>query len=112
MNSRAGVLSVALGAALVLAPDLLYLAVLSAGGGHGNYLWAKVFFPFTMLSTSIFGSITPLFLAVAVVQIPVYGLILGVFAKSGPLLLASSWILVVHIFAVVACFLLPLKFLS
>jgi hypothetical protein len=97
---------------LLLTPALIWVALLSAGGGHGDYVWAKVFFPFTILSTNIFRVVTPVFLGVGLVQTPLYGLILGVFAKSGRLLLASCWLLLVHISAVVACFVLPLKFLS
>lgn len=90
-------------------PALLYLALLSAGGGHGDYYWAKIFFPYTMLSTRIFSVITPTFLAGAIVELPLYGLILSISARAGRLGLAVGVLLTAHVCAVAACFLSPLR---
>jgi hypothetical protein len=62
---------------LVLTPIALALGIMSAGAGHGNYFLAKILFPFTMLSTIYYESITFPFLLLGVVQIPVYGLFIS-----------------------------------
>ena len=69
--------------ALVITPVFLCAAVASAGAGHGHYLWAKILFPFTMLSARVFGSITVPFIALAIVQFPLYGLILAIANVKG-----------------------------
>ena len=53
------------------------MAFLSSGGGHGNYFVAKCLFPFTMLSTTVFESITGPFVLLAFVQFPIYGWFIG-----------------------------------
>jgi len=78
---------------------MFLLAVTSAGAGHGNYLWAKIFFPFTMLSTAVFQSITSSFLVVAVIQFPIYGFLIGLYARQRKALMASGAILIVHLVA-------------
>jgi hypothetical protein len=62
---------------LVATPLFLLAAVASAGAAHGSYLLAKILFPFTMLSTLVFGSIVAPAIALAVLQFPFYGFILG-----------------------------------
>jgi len=42
---------------LIVTPLFLFAAVASAGAGHGSYILAKILFPFTLLSTMLFGSI-------------------------------------------------------
>jgi len=58
-------------------PLFLWLAISSGGAGHGDYGWAKVFFPYTMFFAMKFGSISPLLDLLAIVQFPVYGTVLG-----------------------------------
>ena len=60
-----------------MAPVALFLAVVSGGAGHGHYLAAKLLFPVTMASTYLFESITLPFILLAIVQYPVYGLLVG-----------------------------------
>ena len=55
---------------LAATPPLLLLAIGSGGAGHGDYFWAKVLFPFTLLSARVLGSITGPFIALAIVQFP------------------------------------------
>jgi hypothetical protein len=53
------------------------IATFAAGGGHGTYLPAKILFPFAML-LSVFGSsITAPYMVAALLQFPIYGLVLG-----------------------------------
>jgi hypothetical protein len=92
--------------ALVATPLFLCAALASAGAGHGHYLWAKILFPFTMLSARVFGSITNPFIALAIVQFPLYGLILANANVKARYLPSLVTLLVVHCLAVAACFLL------
>ena len=56
----------------------LWLAWISAGGGHGDYLWAKLLFPYTMIVPMLRGCpiIMPL-IVVGLVQFPIYGILVG-----------------------------------
>src|SRR5687767_11296969 len=67
---------------LVLTPVALLLGVGSGGGGHGDYFWAMILFPYTMLSALLFGAITPPFILLAITQFPLYGVSLG-YARGG-----------------------------
>lgn len=68
---------------LVLTPFLLLLGVGSGGAGHGDYRLAMMLFPYTMLSTAIFDSITVPFIALAIIQFPLYGVALGYANQRG-----------------------------
>lgn len=92
--------------ALVITPVFLCAAVASAGTGHGHYLWAKILFPFSLLSARVFGSITNPFIALAIVQFPLFGLILANANAKGRYLPSLVTLLIVHSLAVAACFLL------
>jgi hypothetical protein len=61
---------------LLTAVGASIVAVVAAGSGHGTYLPAKCLFPYTMLSTRWTASITTPFIVVALLQFPVYGIIL------------------------------------
>ena len=74
---KTSVISKPLVVSLVATPLFLLAAVASAGAGHGNDLLAKILFPFTMLSTLVFGLIIVPAIALAVLQFPFYGFILG-----------------------------------
>jgi len=92
---------------LVATPICLFLAVASGGGGHGNYFWAKVLFPFTMLSASLTGSIDIPFIILAIVQYPRYRVILGLASKRGWLTRVAAQILVAHVLAAAICVFVP-----
>jgi hypothetical protein len=91
---------------LVATPFLLFAGIASGGAGHGNYFLAKVFFPFTMLSTLIFGSIIGPFIALAVVQYPLYGLLLGAANEKRKGAIYALALAIIHLSAMVACLLL------
>ncbi len=67
---------------LITLPTLL-ICILAAGGGHGTYLPAKLFFPITMLSTAVLKSITAPFAVIAAIQYPILGAILFVAKVQG-----------------------------
>ena len=81
---------------LVATPFCLLLATASAGAGHGDYFWAKIVYPYTMLSTLVFGSITIPFRLLAVVQLPLYGVLLSIAWLRNRLGLAALVLLTVH----------------
>lgn len=91
---------------ILVTPVLVYIGVASSGVGHGNYLFAKILFPFTMLSTIVFNSITLPAMAVAVAQFPAYGLILGVATKRRRLREIATSLILIHVLAVGICLLL------
>ena len=93
-------------ASLVATPPLLFVAVFYTRAGHGSYFLAKILFPFTMLSTVLFGSIVAPFVVLAILQFPLYGILLGRANATGTFGRWELGILIVHLFAVAACFLL------
>jgi hypothetical protein len=103
---KASTISKPLVASLVATPLFLLAAIASAGAGHGSYLLAKILFPFTMLSTLVFGSIVVPAIALAVLQFPFYGFILGRANVKGGLQTRAAVLLFAHILAVAACFIL------
>ena len=50
---------------------------LAAGAGHGTYVPAVVLFPAAMLTTLFTNTISPVAIALALVQFPAYGFVLG-----------------------------------
>ena len=93
-------------ASLILTPITLLLGIGSGGVGHGDYFWAKLLFPYTMLSAFLFGSITAPFVLLAVTQFPLYGVGLG-YARGGRRLMCLALILLlVHAVAAAVVFLL------
>lgn len=57
----------------VFTPIALLLAFWSGGYGHGDYLAAKILFPFPMALATVTESISWLSLSLAVIQFPAYG---------------------------------------
>jgi hypothetical protein len=97
-------------ASLVATPICLFLAAVSTGAGHGTYLWAKILFPYTMLSTLILESITTPFILLAIIQFPLYGIALGIAGKRHRLSHMIIALLVVHFGAVVFFILFPNRY--
>jgi hypothetical protein len=92
---------------LIVTPVSLVMAIASAGAGHGDYFLAKILFPFTMLSTRWNGVISPLYIFLAVVQMPLYGLylVLGLwqFGARGACI-TGLFLAAAHAIAVYLCF--------
>lgn len=55
-------------------PLCLYLAWQSGGYGHGDYSWAKILFPYSLLTTILSQEITFPAVILAFVQFPIYGI--------------------------------------
>ncbi len=62
---------------LVVEMPAVLLAVMSGGAGHGDYLYARLLFPFSMASTFVTGEISSAAIAAALLQFPVYGFLIG-----------------------------------
>ena len=72
---RVGLVALWVVAGAVLTAPVMFLAVASAGAGHGHYSFARLFFPIPLLLTLATGDrITD----PVVAQFPLYGLLLGV----------------------------------
>ncbi|MHC4341534.1 MAG: hypothetical protein ACYSX0_15150 [Planctomycetota bacterium] len=99
-----------LACALALTPFALIGAMISGGAGHGDYLWAKVFFPYSMLTIHAHGCIETPAIVMAVAQLPLYGLFLAWNAKWRPARLRKMAILLtaLHAVAVLLCFVIPI----
>ena len=91
-------------ASLVVTPVCLFLGLVSAGMGHGDYVLARILLPYAMLSAVLFKGIVAPLIVLAVAQFPLYGVALGAAAKRGRLSTALLLLLVVHTLAAVACF--------
>ena len=94
---------------LVATPVGLFLGLVSTGAGHGTYLWARVLFPYTMLSTLIFESITVPFMVLAIIQFPLYGIALEIARRRRRFLYTSAGLSALHFLAVVIFLLFPNK---
>ncbi|WP_156956941.1 hypothetical protein [Sphingomonas astaxanthinifaciens] len=82
----------------------LFLALLSAGAGHGDYGFARALFPVPMLLTLIQGdSLGRISLAASLLQFPIYGLVLAdAFARRR--MLWAALLVIGHAAAAIPCF--------
>jgi hypothetical protein len=89
-------LAFSVGGAIIAVPLIFMVAVLM-GGGHGTYLPAIFFFPYAMLlAILVTNHISPICVAFAVLQYPVYGLALAYSSKKrASLIFAMHFALVV-----------------
>jgi len=92
---------------LIATPICLFLGIASGGAGHGNYLWARLLFPYTMLMTWASESLTAPAVALAILQFPLYGAALGLANQQRKLPRMGLALSVIHTLAVVAFFLFP-----
>jgi len=91
---------IALGAATVGGVLAAFFALIAAGAGHGTYVPAKTFFPWTMLLTTMSGdTITTFGMALALVEFPAYAMILGGLQRKRSAVLVLT---IVHCVAVLA----------
>ena len=92
-----------------------FLAIASAGGGHGHYVYAKIFFPYTLLGFNSFpattiGSDYPAsmytpWMVLSLVQFPLYGITIGIASqKKYVFYLVCLLIVGIHVIASAMCF--------
>lgn len=89
---------------------LLAIAISAAGGGHGSYLPARIFFPYTMILSSVGERIGPVGVALAVVQYPAYGMALVAARSRGVSWKVFAWLAIVHGFCVILAFVLKTEY--
>ncbi|MBD0326783.1 MAG: hypothetical protein ICV68_10140, partial [Pyrinomonadaceae bacterium] len=87
---------------VVLTPLALYVSYVSIVSRQ-DYFWAKVFFPYTMLSKPLLGALYVPALLLAVVQFPFYGVILAFAGERKKLGTVAIWLVVVHGLATALC---------
>src|SRR5262249_38380856 len=68
---------------ILTAPPALFVVVVAAGGGHGAYWLAKTLFPWTMMSTAWTRTIAQPYVALAIAQYPLYGIVLDMARARG-----------------------------
>lgn len=84
----------------------LLLAIGSAGAGHGDYLYAKLLYPYMMLASLLpFDSFAIPFILFAIPQFPLYGALCGLADAKGRLLMVGLAIIIMHASAIALCFL-------
>lgn len=98
-------------AGIVFTPLALWIALVSAGGGHGDYNLAKMLFPAQMLSTLLTTSISRFAIGTAFIQYPLAGVVAGSFFRIGirPGITASITLVVLHGVLVVVAFMFGSK---
>jgi hypothetical protein len=99
-SSKAAVWGTLVG--IVVTLPALFLAALSSGAGHGNYLFARALFPWPMLVT-LDQEIGVPSLVMALAQFPVFGFVAGramAREKYGALIAIAA----LHIVGVALCF--------
>ena len=91
------------GAGAVIGALAIIIALASTGAGHGDYIGARLLFPFSMLLMLLEDAIGPIAIMVGLLQFPLYGAVIGraLFSNAGkPIHLLAS----IHFVAVMACF--------
>ena len=89
---------------LLLGLAAIFLAIASAGAGHGDYAAARLLFPVPMLLTLVQGdSIGPLSILVVLLQYPFYGGLLG-WCRAREAALPMVAVGLLHLIAAVLCF--------
>jgi len=106
-----------LGIGMLFTLPTLLLAFISAGGGHGDYLWAKAFFPYVMccliMADTAGIEMNPWLVTLAFVQFPVYGVLIGVFASTLKKAVAVAAIIgIVHAAVAALCLSITSKYFS
>ena len=97
---------------LGLTPFMLFLGLMSAGAGHGDYFLAKILFPYTLLSTAAFESIKPPFMWLTLIQYPAYGVVIGLANVKRKLLISGGALALIHAVVVSAAFLFANPYFS
>ena len=85
----------------VIAPVALLAAIVSANAGHGDFLLAKILFPYSLLLTRLAGdTITDPLIGLALIQFPLYRLAATSFSTARP----KVYLLALHTICAILCF--------
>ncbi|WP_027391821.1 hypothetical protein [Aquimarina latercula] len=86
---------------------ILAFVILSIGAGHGTNLFAKIFYPFTMIIAILSKNGIGIFPTIlAIVQIPIYALIMTKRPKW------KYYLIGIHIISAIICLYLPTEIFS
>ncbi len=94
-------------AGVTVTPFLLLISAYSSGGGHGDYIAARVAFPIPMLLTRYSGgSISLPIIVIAIAQYPTIGCVMGFASTRGRhcLVWTATVLVVVHVIAALLTF--------
>jgi hypothetical protein len=92
---------------LVATPICLVIAALSGGAGHGSYTIAILLFPYAALSAIVldrFFDSTAIMILVAIMELPTYGLLLGIAEKRKRFILVAVVLVILHTLMLVIAF--------
>ena len=87
----------------LIAVPALFAAIASAGAGHGDYVAARMLFPGPTLLTLLEGSIGIFATSAALLQFPLYGVLLG-WSLPRKAYGIASLVGALHIAAAICCF--------
>ncbi len=94
---------------ILFTPPAVLAGWFSGVAGQGDYLLAKVLFPYTMLSTHLTNEVlTNLFVFLAILQFPAYGFFLGLASLKRKQFYTFILLLASHVTAACLCFLWPM----
>lgn len=102
-RSAPGLLGIGAAWGLLATLPAIAAAMLSGGAGHGDYIAARILFPFSILLTLVEGSIGIVGITIAVLQFPLYGAVLNwslAREQFRPLIALAA----VHFIAAMICF--------
>ncbi|MFV8345598.1 hypothetical protein [Flavobacterium sp. ZB4P13] len=91
----------------MLTPILILIAIFLAGGGHGYFEPIFILFPFSCISIIFFNEINLLFIFIALIQYPIYGLLLDKMKVKN----IAFFIILAHLFLAITTYVLrPINF--
>ena len=89
---------------VLFTPVAVFAAMASAGAGHGDYLWAKIFFPYTMVSSLLYQTNNApqavnvlLWIVLPIIQYPLYGIVLALASQKAKTGLAAIGLCGLHL---------------
>lgn len=74
------------------------------GGGHGTYVPAIMIFPFGLISFVLFDKLITPFVILAILQFPIYGLLVDYSISKGKKQIVVSSIFIAHIIVAIVIF--------
>jgi hypothetical protein len=90
---------------LLITPLALFVGFVSTGAGHGNYVLARIIFPYTFAYWHFSNNAIPSSLAIlGFLQIPIYGGLLALPSSKYIMLLVGTVLATLHLAAVYLCF--------